>query len=100
MEEGIQSLPLFLRKMQHRFTICTKFANFADFAIHPPKWQAGRSRDGAELAFCVGGRLAQSRRNDTTSADGSAVAAAVKFVHVAAVVAFGKIAICAKFATP
>ena len=44
---------------------------------------------GAEIIFCVGGKLAQFHRNDTSAADGSAHTTAVQLVHItAAVVAY------------
>jgi len=41
---------------------------------------------GAEMTFCVGGKLAQCHRNDTSAADGSAQTTAVQLVHIAAAV--------------
>ena len=65
-------------------------AQIAHFAFYPPKWQADVRELSAELIFLCGGRLGGCRRNDTDSADHSASATAMQFVHVAAVVAIQK----------
>ena len=59
----------------------------AYFAINPPKWQAGSSREAAELTFWYGGMFGYCHRNDTVSADCTAAATAMQFVHVAAIFA-------------
>ena len=66
------------------YKCCTKFATFAYKPLNCP---AGSSADATEMTFYVGGMFAQDRWNDTTSAVGSADAAAVQFVHVAALIA-------------
>src|SRR6266516_4173305 len=53
-------------------------------ALFPLKWQADVRERGAELTFCVGGRLVYCRRNDTRAAGHSAGATAMQFVHAAA----------------
>ena len=75
------------RKVQNVVNIAVVTAFVAQIAILPPKWQADVRERGAELTFWVGGKLGQCHRNNTNAADRSANAAAMKFVHVAAVVA-------------
>ena len=53
-------------------------AIIAKFAHLPLKWRADVRERGAEWSFCVGGMLADYRRNDTSAADGSADATARK----------------------
>jgi len=47
---------------------------------------ANAGEQGAEMTFCVGGKLAQCHRNDTSAADDSAHTTAVQLVHIAAAV--------------
>ena len=41
---------------------------------------------GAEMTFCVSGKLAQFHQDDASAADGSAHTTAVQLVHIAAAV--------------
>jgi len=47
---------------------------------------ADTREQGAEMTFCVGGKLAQFHRNDTYAADGPAHTTAMQLVHIAAAV--------------
>jgi hypothetical protein len=62
-------------------------AQIAQFAYLSTELSAVRSAAAATCAFCDGGWLARFRRNDTFSADHSAVATAVQFVHMVASIA-------------
>ena len=73
---------------QNVVNVAVVTAFVALIAYFPLKWQAGVRERGAELTFCVGGRLGYCHRNDTNAAGSSVNAAAVQFVSVAAVFAF------------
>ena len=55
--------------------------------IIPAEMAAGRTGETAELTFLNGGRLGYCHWNDTNAADVSLNAAAMQFVHIAAVFA-------------